>query len=120
MNFLFVFIGGGLGAITRYGISRLVQTPVSGFPFATFIANVLSCILLGLLLGWASQKSIDTKSQLLLMTGFCGGFSTFSTFSAESVKLIEQGQLGLALLYIGASIAVCMVCIGFGFKLAGV
>jgi len=71
-------------------------------------------------MGWASQKSLDTKSQLLLMTGFCGGFSTFSTFSAESFKLMEHGQVGLALLYIGASIAICLVGIGLGLRLAGV
>lgn len=120
MNFLYVFLGGGLGAITRYGISRVVQSPGNGFPLATFCANVLSCILLGLLMGWVSQRSLDAKSQLLLMTGFCGGFSTFSTFSAETFKLIEGGQMGIAILYIGASIAVCLACIGLGLKLAGI
>lgn len=118
MNFIYVFLGGGLGAMARYSISRLLPTAEGSFPYATFIANVISCIILGLLIGILIHKELSTKTQLILMTGFCGGFSTFSTFSAETYQLIEQGQLGLAFGYILSSLAVCLVCIFIGMKLA--
>lgn len=118
MNFIYVFLGGGLGAMTRYSISKILPTVEGGFPNATFIANVVSCIVLGLLMGTLMQKELSTKTQLILMTGFCGGFSTFSTFSAETFKLLEQGQFALALGYILSSIAICLVCIFIGMKLA--
>ncbi len=117
MNYLFVFLGGGLGAVCRYGISKLVQTS-SAFPYATFLANVISCIILGFLLGTLLQKELSTKTQLLLMTGFCGGFSTFSTFTAESYELLESGQITIALLYILSSLIVCLICLGIGIKVA--
>lgn len=101
----------------RYGISRVMNTSSATFPYATFTANVISCIILGMLIGLMLNKQLDSKMQLLLMTGFCGGFSTFSTFSAETYKLMEAGNVTMALVYIAASILVCLVCIGVGIKL---
>jgi len=117
LSFIYVFLGGGAGAMARYGISRLVPVQDQSFPTATFIANFISCIVLGFMLAWVMNKEIDTKWQLLLMTGFCGGFSTFSTFSAETFQLIENGQIALALGYIGASLLLCLVAIYLGIKL---
>jgi len=117
MNFLFVFLGGGFGAITRYGIGKLVPAGSNGFPYATFLTNIISCIILGYLLSRVLTKDMSSTSQLLLMTGFCGGFSTFSTFSAESFILIQQGASGLAFIYIAASIIVCLLGIWLGLKL---
>ncbi len=118
MAYLYVFLGGGLGAVCRYGISSLLGNQNTGFPWATFSANVLSCILLGILISTLAQKSEDRMIYLLLATGFCGGFSTFSTFSAESFELMKSGQINTALLYIAGSVLVCLLCIFIGIKLS--
>ncbi|NNE27536.1 MAG: fluoride efflux transporter CrcB [Saprospiraceae bacterium] len=118
MNWLFVFIGGGLGASARYLIARLLPQQGAGFPTATFVANVLSCIILGYLLGYMLSKNLDTKWQLLFITGFCGGFSTFSTFSAESFKLLEAQAYSTLLIYILSSILVCLISIWIGIKIS--
>ncbi len=116
MQFIYVFLGGGFGAMSRYGISKVISDQY--FPYATLIANIISCVILGYLLGLTMQKSLDSKMQLLLMTGFCGGFSTFSTFSAETFNLIENNQFSLALLYVGASLLICILSIWIGLKIA--
>jgi len=116
MQFIYVFLGGGFGAMSRFGISKIIDN--QNFPYATLLANVISCIILGYLLGLTMQKTIDTKMQLLLMTGFCGGFSTFSTFSAETFKLFENNQYGLALLYVASSFTICLISIWIGLKIA--
>jgi len=117
LDFLYIFLGGGLGAMARFGISKLINFNPIGFPWATFTSNIISCIFLGILFGIAIQKNLDQKYQLLLMTGFCGGFSTFSTYSLESFNLIENGQLTIAILYMFTSTLVCLLCIFLGFWL---
>lgn len=117
--FLLVFLGGGLGSICRYGIARLLQAHVWDYPLATFIANALACIVLGALMGLSFKGDLNNSTKLFLMTGFCGGFSTFSTFSAETFELLQAGSYGYALANIGLSIIVCLFCIFFGLKLVG-
>ncbi len=118
MNYLLVFIGGGLGSICRYGIAQLLQGQSFNFPFATLIANVLSCILLGFLVGLSLKNDLSGYSKVMLMTGFCGGFSTFSTFTNETFQLFESGQHFYALVNIGLSLLLCLFCIYLGLKLA--
>ena len=110
MNAFAIFIGGGLGSLCRYGISRWLGTPESGFPIATLVANLLSC----LVLGWAwlylsKQQQLSETWRQMIMVGFCGGFSTFSTFSLESFRLLQNGQWGLCLLYVSVSILGCLM-----------
>lgn len=119
MNLVLVFLGGGCGAICRYFISKIVPVSSDGFPFATFTANFISCIILGYLISQVLNKNLSHSYQLLLMTGFCGGFSTFSTFSAESFKLIENGQSTIAFAYMFLSIAICLGAIWMGIKIGG-
>ncbi len=118
MNFLFIFLGGGLGSICRYGISSLLKQYQLHFPIATLTANVISCIILGLLIGLSLKDGLSDQQRLLWMTGFCGGFSTFSTFSAETFQLFEKGHFTTGLLYIGLSLIVCLSCIGLGMWLS--
>jgi len=116
MSLLYIFIGGGLGSMCRYIVGHYC-TDQSGFPLGTFVANIIACTILGILLGYQQANNINTSMKLLLMTGFCGGFSTFSTFSSESLSLIQQGQLGLALAYIGLSIILGLIAIYLGYKM---
>ena len=118
LNFVFVFIGGGLGSICRYGIALLLQNQNTIFPFATFFANVFSCILLGFLFAYNLKTGLSDSTKLLLMTGFCGGFSTFSTFTNETFQLFQNGATFYALSNIFFSLLVCLICIYLGMKLA--
>jgi len=117
MNYLFVFIGGGLGSICRFGIAQLLNERNLTFPLATLIANILSCILLGALIALYSKGEVSQPQKLLFMTGFCGGFSTFSTFTAETFQLFESGHHFYALANIGASVLLCLFCIYIGLRI---
>ncbi|MEO0732384.1 MAG: CrcB family protein [Bacteroidota bacterium] len=107
MNWLFVFLGGGLGSLARYGLA--LALPSANFakgelPWFTLITNFLACLFLGGLLAYVSKDWLSRPGQLLLITGFCGGFSTFSTFAAEAWLLGEEGHLGMAALYVALSL----------------
>jgi len=117
LNFIYVFIGGGLGAMLRYFITKVTPATSSGFPLATFLTNMLACMLLGMLLGYLGEKSLSLRTQLLFITGFCGGFSTFSTFSAETFRLFENGNSAVALVYIAVSVVVSLIGIYVGLKI---
>lgn len=109
MNWILVFIGGGLGSVVRYAISLGVKKMqwATHFPWATVITNVVSCFVFALILNWIlQQKEADAHSmRLLLLTGFCGGFSTFSTFSFENFELFKSEQYILLLLNVLISVA---------------
>ena len=106
---LAVFLGGGLGSMARFGLSRLIISLFpSGFPWGTFAANVLSCLLLAAFVGLIARQSLSSYWFAFLIVGFCGGFSTFSTFSFENVMLIQSGKWALAVANIGLSVVTCI------------
>ena len=115
--YILIFLGGGIGSICRYGIAQLLDGQRPLFPLATLLANLASCIILGFLVGLSLRGLMSDNYKLFLMTGFCGGFSTFSTFSNETFSLLESGHTGLALLNVGGSLLLCLVGIFLGIKL---
>ena len=120
MSWLWVFIGGGLGSLCRYGIAKLMIREGVIFPWATLLANVLSCVVLGLAMGVVMKSESSSSIRLFWMIGFCGGFSTFSTFTAEVFNLLQAGHYFLALSNIVGSVLVCMMALFLGLKLVGV
>jgi len=98
---LAVFVGGGLGAVARFAVGRALPPPEAGFPWATFAINVAGSALLGMLVVLCKDRP---TLLLFLGTGVCGGFTTFSAFSVEVVRLLEAGRPDLALGYVGASV----------------
>jgi CrcB protein len=120
MNLLWVGLGGFVGSVLRYG-TGIVATAWVGdrlgrFPWTTLVINVVGSLLIGWLLRAVEQGSVQ---HLLGVVGFCGGFTTFSTFSLESVRLLREGHTSTALLYIGLSLVLCLgaTIIGMTIKL---
>ena len=105
MNILAVGFGGALGAVCRYLLGQVIPKLGSGFPLGTFVVNLIGCFAIGLVVGLAGKHSnIDPRLILFLQTGICGGFTTFSTFSLESLTLIEEGRITIGILYIVLSV----------------
>jgi CrcB protein len=121
MNYLWLLVGagGGIGAICRYQMQQYVQGRWAlAWPVGTGAVNALGCLLAGLLLGVLERHNLATGWRLLLITGFCGGFTTFSAFALENVALLREGQVGLAALYASGTVLVSVLLAGTGYWLA--
>jgi len=103
---LFVFLGGGLGSVLRYLISKGLNTDTTIIPYGTFAVNIIGSLLIGLIIGFSAKGSLLSQNQtLLLATGFCGGFTTFSAFAYENQQFLKSGDfLSFALYTIGSFI----------------
>lgn len=119
-DLIYIFIGGGTGSVLRYVISMLwshfsLHPRFEGvvFPWATFIANLLGCLMIGIFYQYSERWGLSIENRLLLTTGLCGGFTTFSTFSYEGVALINMGHYSTYVLYVSLSV-------GLGLAMAAV
>jgi CrcB protein len=119
MGFLIVFLGGGLGAALRHGVNLTVARVLGvGFNYATLFENVSGSLVMGLLVGYFAFKgSIPQHWRLFLTTGILGGYTTFSAFSLDTMLLYERGELGLATLYVIASVALSIGGLAAGLAL---
>ncbi|SFA89949.1 CrcB protein [Flavobacterium swingsii] len=116
----YIALGGGLGSVLRYlttvVMNKYVQT---AFPYATFITNIIGCLLIGLFFGYLEkQNAVSQDLKLFLITGFCGGYTTFSAFSNENVQLLQSNQMLIAFLYISLSVFLGLMATWAGLTIA--
>jgi CrcB protein len=109
---LAVFVGGALGGLARYGLARVIPVTPGHFPWATLITNVFGCALIGILMVFVLEiPGPHRLARPFLGVGFLGGFTTLSTFAVESDRLISSGNTNLALLYLVASVGLCLLAV---------
>lgn len=115
---LLVFIGGGFGSVLRFIIGKMLNNSQTGIPYGTFTANILGSLLIGLILGLATKNEALTQNHtLLLATGFCGGFTTFSTFAYENHVFLKSGDFVSFALYTITSFIVGFLAVFAGMYL---
>lgn len=118
-QFLILFAGGGLGAAGRHYVSTFALRQFgSAFPYGTLAVNVIGCLAMGLFIGWLVQKGGSNSLRLFFATGVLGGFTTFSAFSLDFANMWERDQIGLAALYVTASVGASLAAIFAGLWLA--
>ena len=112
---LLVFIGGGVGSALRYMVGKFLKTSASGFPWSTFSVNVLGSLLIGILMGATLKNSSFSENQtLLLITGLCGGFTTFSAFAYENQVFLKEGDFTSFFIYTFGSIGLGLAAVFLG------
>jgi CrcB protein len=119
MNYLLVFIGGGLGSSLRHLINVVsIRSLGTAFPFHTFIINITGSTVMGLIAGYLAFKGEAAQSwRLFLMTGILGGYTTFSAFSLDAALLYERGEIALALVYVLGSVVLSLAGLFAGLAL---
>src|ERR1700712_2142846 len=119
MNYLLVFVGGGIGASLRHTINVFCARCMgTGFPYGTFIINITGSTVMGLIAGYLTFKGEGSQPwRLFLMTGILGGYTTFSAFSLDAVLLYERGEIALALFYVLGSVALSIAGLFAGLAL---
>jgi CrcB protein len=115
-----IALGGSLGALCRFGIAQWIMlTWPKAFPLATFAVNLIGCLIIGILYGlWLSRPEFSPALRQGLFIGFLGAFTTFSTFSLDAIRLMENGESLMALGYILLSVCACLLATWAGLSLA--
>ena len=116
MSWLLAFLGGGLGALGRYGLALILPRAGEGCPWATLGANLIGSFLIGLI---AARVMADETWRVFVVVGLLGGFTTFSAFSYETVGLLQQREIGLAFAYVGASVVLGLGLCWLGMRVSG-
>tara|TARA_R110002073_G_C9304257_1_gene567047 strand:- start:222 stop:587 length:366 start_codon:yes stop_codon:yes gene_type:complete len=115
---LLVFLGGGFGSVLRYIIGKYLNNAENGIPYGTFVTNILGSLLIGLILGFAAKNDTLSQNQILLLaTGFCGGFTTFSTFAYENHVFLKSGDFTSFAIYTIASFVIGFLAVFAGMYL---
>lgn len=119
VSYILVMAGGAAGAAMRFGLSQLVPHAAGEWPWATFVANVLGSLLMGVLAFWLVRKGAQgDQVRLLVGVGVLGGFTTFSAFSLEIAQMVERGQVVLGFGYAVASVLVALTALFAGMAMA--
>ncbi|WP_339838987.1 fluoride efflux transporter CrcB [uncultured Flavobacterium sp.] len=115
-NLFLVAIGGASGSVLRYLVHWIVsKKSISNFPYQTFIVNIIGCLFIGILVGYLAKNNSQNETlKLLLITGFCGGFTTFSAFGLENINMIQNQNYQLALLYTSLSLILGVLAVSLG------
>ncbi|MCH2194653.1 fluoride efflux transporter CrcB [Kordia sp.] len=114
-SLLLVFLGGGFGSTLRFLLGKYINSSATGIPYGTFAANILGSLLIGIILGLASKnQAISEQYTLLLATGFCGGFTTFSTFAYENHVFLKSGDFMTFAMYTIASFVIGFAAVFLG------
>lgn len=114
MNLVWIALGGAAGSLLRFGFGRWLNSPA--FPYGTLAVNIIGSFLIGLLWAFFSKQSAE-PARLFLITGFCGGFTTFSAFSLEGLQMLQQGRVAPFFLYTFATIFFGLMATYTGYKL---
>lgn len=116
MNFIAIFLGGGLGSVARYAIQLVLHERITAyhFPWATFTVNIVGSFLIGLFYALSAKFNLSAETRLFLTAGLCGGFTTFSTFSNDNVAMLRQGEGILCMIYIILSIVLGILACWLG------
>lgn len=117
---ILVFLGGGLGSVLRYLIHRIIENRniLDGFPLGTLCVNIIGSFLIGIGIGFLENQAPNHSMKFLFIIGFCGGFTTFSTFSHDVLMLIKNGSYLYFTIYVLLSFLICLVAIILGIKTA--
>lgn len=116
---LLVFLGGGFGSVLRFIIGKYLNNAETGIPYGTFAVNILGSLLIGVILGMAAKNNTLSENQILLLaTGFCGGFTTFSAFAYENHVFLKAGDFTSFAIYTIGSFVIGFLAVFFGLYLA--
>lgn len=115
-----VAVGGALGCVSRYYLTAFIQQRMGpSFPVGTLIINITGSFLLGFIMRYALQSgAISAETRMLLTSGFCGGYTTFSTYSYETAMMLDDGEYGRAAIYVGTSVVLALAGTFLGFAAA--